>query len=139
MLGIFPCDADQMAEAGVDGDGLHSGANRDAFVQYVEKRIEPFGFARFLAAAAKQRVGAQPECAERRQSDKSRAGDKAGRSCRRGYVRGDRTSRQQYNRAESDDDPCSRAKAGAKPKGCARSPVAQFAPVVWRSFHPWSS
>ncbi len=30
MLGIFPRDADQMAEAGIDRDGLHSGANRDA-------------------------------------------------------------------------------------------------------------
>ena len=40
MRGVLALDADQPAQAGVDRDGLHPGAHRDALVEHVEQRVE---------------------------------------------------------------------------------------------------
>ena len=51
---VVVIDADQPAETGIDRDRLHAGADRDAFVQHVEQRVEPARFVCRIARAAQQ-------------------------------------------------------------------------------------
>ena len=75
VRGVLVLDSDQAAQAGVDRDGLHADADRDAFVEHVEQRVKPLRFFRGLAAAAQ----------ERRSTDRARRGedDREHNGCRR--------------------------------------------------------
>ena len=54
MRGILAFDPDQPAKAGVHRNGLHPRANRNAFVEHVEQRIEATRLVCRSACAAQQ-------------------------------------------------------------------------------------
>ena len=108
--GVVGRDADQPAQAGVDRDGLHAGADDDAFVEHVEQRAQPARFLRVRGGS--RRSSALTPSAER--DDEQEGERRAGRDQRQRRRLADlvgrrRLGRPACNHAEQRDEMKGRA------------------------------